>query len=271
MTFENYNTSMQFPNQADYFSSAPFWGNGPTPGALYNFPGTSTTSPDNLAIKRTHTPIVTGTSVLGLRFKDGVLIAADSLGSYGSLAKFRNCQRVLKVNNNIIVGAGGDYADYQYLKSIIEQKVLDEQCLDDGFTLKPKALHCWLTRVLYNRRSNFDPLWNNFIIGGIENNETFLGTVDKLGTAFMDSVIATGYGAYLASPILTKAYEANNQMSEEEATDLIYKVMQVLFYRDARSFPKYHIAVITKEKGVEIKGPITIGHNWEVAEYEQTE
>jgi len=66
----------------------------------------------------------------------------------------------------------------------------------------------------------------------------FLGTVDKLGTAYNDPVIATGYGAYMATPILRKAYEDNGEMSKEEAIQLLYKVMQVLFYRDARSFPK---------------------------------
>jgi len=40
---------------------------------------------------------VTGTSVLGLAFKDGVVIAADKLGSYGSMARFRNISRILKV------------------------------------------------------------------------------------------------------------------------------------------------------------------------------
>jgi 20S proteasome subunit beta 7 len=68
----------------------------------------------------------------------------------------------------------------------------------------------------------------------------YLGTVDKLGTAFTDPIISTGYGAYLATPILSKAYETNSQMTETEATELIYKVMQVLFYRDARSFPKVY-------------------------------
>lgn len=65
-----------------------------------------------------------------------------------------------------------------------------------------------------------------------------MGTVDKLGTSYTDPVIATGYGAYMATPILRKAYEDNSQMSKEEAIELLYKVMQVLFYRDARSFPK---------------------------------
>lgn len=66
----------------------------------------------------------------------------------------------------------------------------------------------------------------------------FLGTVDKLGTAYIDPVIATGYGAYMATPLLRKAYEENNEMTKEEAKELLYKAMQVLFYRDARSFPK---------------------------------
>lgn len=62
--------------------------------------------------------------------------------------------------------------------------------------------------------------------------------MDKLGTAYNDPVIATGYGAYMATPILRKAYEENSQMSKEQAVQLLHKVMQVLFYRDARAFPK---------------------------------
>ena len=42
----------------------------------------------------------------------------------------------------------------------------------------------------------------------------------------------------MAMPILTKAYELNKEMSEQEAVDLINSVMKTLFYRDARSFPK---------------------------------
>ena len=45
--------------------------------------------------------------------------------------------------------------------------------MNDGYTLKPKALYSWCTRVLYNRRSNFDPLWNTLVIGGIENDKPY--------------------------------------------------------------------------------------------------
>ncbi|KAH3865032.1 hypothetical protein DPMN_028070, partial [Dreissena polymorpha] len=98
------------------------WRNGPQPGSLYNFPGGKIAG-HNEPVKRTMYPIVTGTSVLGLKFKDGVVLAADKLGSYGSMAKFRDLTRLLKVNDQTVVGAGGDYADYQFLTEIIEQRV----------------------------------------------------------------------------------------------------------------------------------------------------
>lgn len=78
------------------------------------------------------------------------------LGSYGSLARFKNISRVLKVNKNIILGVGGDYADFQYLKELVNGKMIAEECLEDDISLKPASLHCWLTRVLYQRRSKVD-------------------------------------------------------------------------------------------------------------------
>ncbi len=65
--------------------------------------------------------MTTGTSVLAVKFNGGVVFAADTLGSYGSLARFRDCERILKVNENTVIGCTGDIADFQYLKGIIEQ------------------------------------------------------------------------------------------------------------------------------------------------------
>lgn len=45
------------------------------------------------------------------------------VGSYGSLARFRGISRLLKVNDKVAIGASGDYADFQYLQDVINQKV----------------------------------------------------------------------------------------------------------------------------------------------------
>ncbi|KAF5301635.1 hypothetical protein FQA39_LY10682 [Lamprigera yunnana] len=245
-------------NSVDAFCAPPFWKNGPAPGAFYNFSATSS------YVKHSRAPVTTSTSVVAFTFNSGVIIAGDLLASYGSLARYRDCPRIFKVNDKIILGAGGDYADFQYVKDLIEQKIIDEECLDDGFNLKPRSLYCWLTRIMYNRRSRFDPFWNNFIVGGIQEGIPFLGTVDKLGTAYEDNAICSGYGAHLALPLIRDALEQNSLMSEVEAKALMTKCMEVLYYRDARSFFKYEIGVITDE-GVKIEGPIEVEQKWDVA------
>ncbi|KAL0809675.1 hypothetical protein ABMA28_011194 [Loxostege sticticalis] len=252
----------------DTMNPAPLWYNGPTPGAFYNFPGNSSTygpgsHPASDFKAHSASPITTTTTVIGLKFDKGVVIAADTLGSYGSLARFRDCPRVMKVNDLILLGNGGDYADFQYLKDIIEQKIIDEKCIGDGLQLKPRSLHCWLTRVLYNKRSKMDPLWSNYVVAGIQDGEPFLGAVDKLGTAYEDAAIATGLGAYMATPLLREAVDKGG-LDEQGAKALVQKCLEVLYYRDARAFQRYQLGVVTAD-GVTVEDLAEITPRWELA------
>ncbi|XP_072346699.1 proteasome subunit beta type-4 [Scyliorhinus torazame] len=242
-------------------ASSGMWAEGPWPGRFYSVPGSQLGAGP---ARRTLSPMVTGTSVLGVKFDGGVILAADMLGSYGSMARFRNISRLMKVNSNTILGASGDYADYQYLKQAIEQMMIDEELLGDGHSYSPKAIHSWLTRVMYNRRSKMNPLWNTVIIGGMNNGEGFLGYVDKLGVAYESATVATGFGAYLAQPLMRDVAEKQAQISKDEAHQLIERCLKVLYYRDARSYNRYQIATVTAA-GVEISGPMSTETNWEIA------
>ncbi|KAM9293895.1 proteasome subunit beta type-4 [Gastrophryne carolinensis] len=230
---------------------------GPAPGELHSFPGAA-------PHRRTLNPMVTGTSVLGVKFDGGVMIAADMLGSYGSLARFRNLSRIMTVNSCTMLGASGDYADYQHLQQVLNQMVIDEELVGDGHNYSPKAIHSWLTRVMYSRRSKMNPLWNVVVLAGFYNGESFLGYVDKLGVAYEAPTIATGFGAYLALPLMRDFVENKPNLTREEARQLIERCMKVLYYRDARSYNRYEIATVTAS-GVEVEGPLSSDTNWEIA------
>ncbi|XP_062513818.1 proteasome subunit beta type-4-like [Corticium candelabrum] len=238
----------------------PFWRDGPIPGSLHQFPGRT-----NAQGFREHTrqPIVMGTSVLGVKFGDGVMVAADTLGSYGSLARFRSISRFLKVNNETLVAASGDYADFQLIEDILKQKVLDDELLVDDQGYSPASIFSWLTRFLYYRRCRLNPIWNTFLVAGVNKGESFLGQVDMLGVAYESPTIATGYGAYIARPLLRDAYERNATMSSDEARQLLEQCLRVLFYRDARSLNKFEIATITQD-GVTIDHPRSVETSWEI-------
>lgn len=60
---------------------------------------------------------------------------------------------------------------------------------DDGNSLGPKEVHNYLTRVMYNRRNKFNPLWNSLVLGGVKNGQKYLGTVCIISELFKSSLV----------------------------------------------------------------------------------
>lgn len=209
--------------------------------------------------KHTQYPYVTGTSVLGITYKDGVLLASDTLGCYGSTKRYKAFERLRKVNDVCIVGASGELSDFQYIMRLLEELSDDDFCMDDGHHLKPAEVHSYLTRVLYNRRTKMDPLWNSIVVGGFHGGQPFLGTVGMVGTSYTDAHLATGFGNHLARPLMREKHRPD--MSEEEATELLHECLKVCYYRDKNSINKFQIAKVTAE-GVTVSDPFSLETNW---------
>eukprot|EP01083_Nonionella_stella_P041270 111906_1 len=273
------------------------------------------------AQERTRRPIVTGTSVLGIRYAGGVMLSADTLCSYGSMAKYKDARRLISVNSRTLIGGGGEYSDFQSIGELLKRNALEDKCTADslyeddtdssedcakevwnylravmynrrnkmnplwndlivaGFTGSgddtdsseecAKEVWNYLRAVMYNRRNKMNPLWNDLIVAGFtgsgDDSVPFLGYVDKIGTTYEDNFIATGFGSYLAIPILREKYRAD--LEEGEARALLEDCMRVLFYRDCRALNKIQIAKVTKDDGVLISDPYEIETDWKSASF----
>ena len=110
-------------------------------------------------------PIVTGTSVVGIRTDESVVMAADMLFSYGSLARFK-ATRLHKLNENVLLGISGDAADMDYLLKILKDVIESDYLAQD--TLFANQIQQLLRSILYGRRSKVDPLWNTILVGGYD-------------------------------------------------------------------------------------------------------
>jgi 20S proteasome subunit beta 7 len=155
-----------------------------------------------------------------------------------------------------VVGFGGDVSDMQYLDRLLNSLDIEEAYGSSGHTLNAQNLHTYLSKVMYKRRSEFNPLWNQLLVAGLDGEgKPFLASADLLGTTFSSPSLATGFGAHLAQPLLRKVApdeEAAAKLTLEEAVEAVKESMKVLFYRDARSMDKYSIAVVTKD-GIDLK------------------
>lgn len=202
-------------------------------------------------VQHTQQPIVTGTSVIAIKFNKGIVIAADNLGSYGSLAKYHNVERLIPVGLNACVGISGDISDLQYLQATLDDLSIDENYDDDSHPLRCNHIHEYLSKLMYHRRSKMNPLWNSIIVAGLDaESKPFLKFVDLLGVTYSSPTLATGFGAYLALPILRKLAETEEDASKiDEATAqaAIKECMKVLFYRDARSLDRFSMITINPE------------------------
>lgn len=70
---------------------------------------------------------------------------------------------------------------------------------------------------------------------------SFLGVADLRGTHWEDNTVATGYGAYIAQPLLRKFWDqkkGQENISEDDARKILEDCLRVLFYRDARTINK---------------------------------
>lgn len=178
-------------------------------------------------------------------------MAADNLASYGSLARFTDVKRIRTFAETSLIGFGGDVSDMQYLDRHLTELSIDEAYQESAHTLNARSLHKYLSKLLYHRRSKFDPLWNHLLVAGLdEEGAPFLAATDLLGTTFTSPSLATGYGSMLAQPIMRKyvpdeASVAN--VTQQQAVDVIRECMKVLFYRDARSLDSYSLAIVTKD------------------------
>jgi 20S proteasome subunit beta 7 len=185
--------------------------------------------------------------------------------SYGSLARFTNVKRLHPFAGTSVVGIGGDVSDMQYISRLLNTLDIRESYTSTSHTdstgapsprLNAKNLHTYLSKVLYKRRSDFNPLWNSLLVAGLDDEgRPFLSSADLLGTTFSAPTLATGFGAHLAQPILRRLVDdeaAVKDIDQEMAVSAVKECMKVLFYRDARSMDRYSIAVITKD-GVDLK------------------
>lgn len=198
----------------------------------------------------TQLPLTTGTSVVAIKYADGVMVAADHLGLYGLLLRFTDLDRIFRVGE-AVVGVSGDVLDMQKVERLLDELEVNEGYDCPGNKLLAPHVHEYLLKVFYLRRSKMDPLWNAVVVGGFDElGKPFLGYVDLLGVTYQSPTMATGFGAHLAVPLLRLAIPNagdEDTLSEADARETLLKCMRVLYYRDARAHDKYTLATFSKD------------------------
>ena len=187
--------------------------------------------------------VKTGTTTLGLIYKDGVVLAADRRATAGHMIANKTAEKVMPISDNIGITTAGMVADLQALTRIMRSEI-SLHSIRSGGKMKTKAAVGLLSTILFNKRLSMNILYGEFIVGGYDTKPE-LYSIDEAGGQGTDQFTVTGSGGVFALGVLEADYKPN--MTEEEAVKLAYKAISSSLRRDVYTGEGIDIAVINKK------------------------
>lgn len=187
---------------------------------------------------------ITGATVVGAKFADGVVLAAERRGSYGYFIASTSVRKVFPITKRIGLASAGLIADMQALVRELTAIARFRE-LQEGRPVSVRSIAKLTSILLYQNR--LFPLFTQTVVGGYDEGPQ-LFSLDPLGSLLSDDYVAVGTGAEVALGILESEYRKG--MSKEECVELVVKAIKSAIRRDAASGNGIDILVITKD-GVE--------------------
>ena len=181
-------------------------------------------------------------TALGLKFKDGVVLAADRRVSYGTFILSKSARKVFLINDLVGISTAGLPGDFQELVDVVRFNLsMYELDLDKKAT--PTNVAKLLSLLLYQGRFR-GIYYAELIVGGLEEDRPKLLVLDPAGGLLEEKYVAVGTGAQIATGILERNYK--DDLNEEGALDLAEKAMREAISRDALSGDGIDLLIITK-------------------------
>lgn len=93
------------------------------------------------------TPIDLGTTLVALKYKDGVIVAADTRTSASSYVSHRSADKIVPVSDRCVVARSGSAADTQRLVHVTKQHIMDRYYTHGLRTTVPQTAR-WIETLI---------------------------------------------------------------------------------------------------------------------------
>lgn len=204
----------------------------------------------------------TGTTTIGIKCKDGIVLAADKRAGGGIIVDKR-AQKVYKVTDNIALTMAGTASDAQLITKLISAELrLMEIRKEKVVTVKEAAN--LLSGIVYQniRRPSMIPGISHFILAGKDNRGFHIFDIYPDGSlSECIDFLSSGSGSVMAYGVLETLWKPN--MSMDEGIQLVVKGINAAIQRDMNSGDGIDVFTITNE-GVKIAITKSISNRVEI-------
>ncbi len=190
-----------------------------------------------------------GTSIIGIVCKDGIVIAADRQSTAGNIVMSKKSKKVAKINDYLLFAGTGGVADIQRLKKLIAAELrLKELRSKSRPTVKQSAN--LIATITYSQIRQMSPIPSivGSLVGGIdEDGSVKLYSIEPAGsiTEVEDYDANFGSGMPFVLGLLERQYKPD--MTVKQGVELAIEALKSSTQRDIGSGYGIDVFSITKE------------------------
>jgi proteasome beta subunit len=188
---------------------------------------------------------MTGTTV-GIRAKDGVVLAAEKRVSYGFYLMSKSGKKVYPITNRIGIASSGVLADIQTIAKVVRANITNLE-IETKTPVSVRAAAKLLSIILFQNK--YLPYIAETMVGGVDEEGPRLFILDSWGSLIEDNYAALGNGARTAIGIIETGY--SSEITVKEAKELAIKAIKEAIARDPTSGDGIDMLTITSNGYVE--------------------
>lgn len=184
----------------------------------------------------------TGTTIVGLVFKGGVVMGADTRATGGNIVGDKNCEKIHRLAPNIVACGAGTAADCDHVTEMIKRE-LELHRLNTHSKNRVQMAVGRMSDHLFRYGGH---VGLHSIVGGVDCQGPHIFQVSNDGNFYHANYTTMGSGSLAAMGIFESEYKED--MDQEQAAALVIKAIEAGIYHDLGSGSNVDCCIITDSK-----------------------
>ncbi len=186
--------------------------------------------------------ILHGTTTIGIKAKDGVVLCADMRASAGYFIANNNTMKIQKIDEHAGMTMAGGVADAQNITDILRYHANIHR-IEKQEPIPIKSL-TRLTSLIFHQNRGY-PFIADILVGGYDSAGPALFNIDMFGSVEEKTYVTTGSGSPVAYGLLEEEYR--DDLTVEEAKVIALKAVKAAITRNIGTGDGINVSIIDKD------------------------
>ena len=193
------------------------------------------------------TPMKTGTTIVGVVYKDGVVLGADTRATSDTEVAEKNCEKIHYIAPNIYCCGAGTAADTEKITDLISSQ-LELLRMNTHSNSRVITACTLLKRRLFQYQGHISAA---LVLGGVDSTGPHIYQIAPHGSTAKLSYTTMGSGSLAAMAVMEASYQED--MTEAEAVKLVQRSIGAGIFNDLGSGSNCDVCVIRTDGTIDYR------------------